>query len=226
MDKRRQIALITLTALWMMVTAFSLSAHTEPKSAEPMQSCIQSLEMEAPALDMEKALPAMVGFSGADPLQPGSVLMDMVPISLRTGKSADDGEAVCLEFTEEEKDLLLRIAMAEVGGEECTECLALVMRVVLNRVESGEFGGTIRGVIYSEGQFTPVENGSFEHAGPTERCYDALEMVMNGWDESQGAVYFESNPGTCWHTYNCEYLFRHCNTKFYKQKEQNGGENE
>lgn len=121
-----------------------------------------------------------------------------------------------VELTESEKDMLLRIGMAEVGGENCTDCIALVMRVVLNRVEADGFSSSIYWVIHAEGQFSPVANGAFDHAYPNERCYEALEMVMNGWDESQGALYFESNKGPCWHSRNCELLFQHCNTEFYK----------
>lgn len=125
-------------------------------------------------------------------------------------------EVAIVELTESEKDMLLRIGMAEVGGEHCTDCIALVMRVVLNRVEADGFPSSIYWVIYAEGQFSPVANGAFDNAYPNEQCYEALEMVMNGWDESQGALFFESNSGPCWHSRNCEFLFQHCNTEFYK----------
>lgn len=124
-----------------------------------------------------------------------------------------------LNLTEDEQILLLQIAMAEanagLGHGQCSECMALVMRTVLNRVESGRFSKTIRGVIYAPEQFTPVMDGSFDDAVPNELCYTALELVLYGWDESQGALYYEWCDGPSWHSQNLNLLLQHCNTRFY-----------
>ena len=119
-------------------------------------------------------------------------------------------------LTDEEKDMLLRIGMCEAGGEGCTECIAFVMLTVLNRVESDDFRDTIDGVLHEKNQFTPVATGWFYNVTPNKRCYEALELVMSGWDESQGALFFESCKGESWHSRNLEFLFQHCNTRFYK----------
>lgn len=121
-----------------------------------------------------------------------------------------------LELTEEEKTMLLKLAMAELGEEGCTECLALVMRTVLNRVEADGFGSTIHGVIYAQDQFTPIKNGAYYRAEPNDSCFEALDMVLGGWDESQGALYYEFCEGKSWHSENLELLFQHCSTRFYK----------
>ena len=118
-------------------------------------------------------------------------------------------------FTEEEEELLLKIGMAERGDTECPECMALVMCTVLNRVESPKFSSTVKGVIYAQDQFTPVMDGSFEEAVPDWFCYKALEMVKEGWDESQGALYYEWCEGESWHSQNLNLLFQHCDTRFY-----------
>ncbi len=118
-------------------------------------------------------------------------------------------------FTEEEEKLLLKLGMAERGDTYCTECIALVMRTVLNRVESPRFSSTIRGVVYAQDQFTPVMDGSFETAQPNPACYDALEMIKEGWDESQGALYYEWCEGESWHSRNLNLLLQHCDTRFY-----------
>ena len=120
-----------------------------------------------------------------------------------------------LIFTEEEEELLLKLGMAERGETYCTECIALVMRTVLNRVESSRFPSTIRGVVYAQDQFTPVMDGSFEIAQPNLPCYDALDMIREGWDESQGALYYEWCEGESWHSRNLNLLFQHCDTRFY-----------
>lgn len=120
-----------------------------------------------------------------------------------------------LDLTEEEKTMLLKLGMAERGNCGCTECIALVMCTVLNRADSGRFGSSIRSVIHAQDQYTPVSNGSYFSAKPNENCYDALEMVLYGWDESQGALYYEWCEGESWHSQNLELLFQHCDIRFY-----------
>ena len=88
--------------------------------------------------------------------------------------------------------LLARLAMAEAEGESI-EGKAMVIRVVLNRKQSSDFPNTIEEVIFEDGQFTPVENGRFERVEPNAECWAALDMVLiDGWDESEGALYFEA----------------------------------
>ena len=118
-------------------------------------------------------------------------------------------------LTEEEQTMLLKLGMAERGNTECTECIALVMRTVLNRVESGRFGKSIRSVILAKDQFTPVSDGSYYSAEPNDHCREALELVIYGWDESQGALFYEWCQGESWHSKNLHLLFQHCDIRFY-----------
>ena len=120
-----------------------------------------------------------------------------------------------ISLTEEEKNMLLKIGMAERGESGCTECIALVMRTVLNRVNADRFGSSIRSVLFAQDQFTPVADGSYDSAQPNDRCQEALEMVISGWDESQGALYYEWCEGPSWHSQNLHLLFQHCDTRFY-----------
>lgn len=118
-------------------------------------------------------------------------------------------------FTEDEAEMLLRVAMAEASGES-VEGKAMVMLVVLNRVEYDKFPNTIAEVIFEEGQFTVTKaGGRYYTIEPDEGCYEALEMVMNGWDESQGALYFESCDGSSWQSENLEFLFQLGGHRFY-----------
>lgn len=120
-------------------------------------------------------------------------------------------------FTPEEEELLLKIGMAERGNTYCTDCIALVMCTVLNRVDTPDkFGSTIKSVLYAEGQFTPVMEGKFEEVEPNYVCQKALDQVKSGWDESQGALYYEWGREEGWHARNLNFLFKHCDTKFYK----------
>lgn len=120
-----------------------------------------------------------------------------------------------MELTEKEKTMLLKIGMAERGKEGCTECIALVMCTVLNRVKAGRFGDNIGEVIFAPGQFTPVADGSYHYAQPNEQCQEALDMVICGWDESQGALAYEWCEGASWHSRNLDLLFQHCDVRFY-----------
>ena len=120
------------------------------------------------------------------------------------------------ELTEEQQQMLLKLGMAELGATECTTCIAMVMNTVLNRVESGRFSKSIKGVIHAQDQFTPVMDGTYDKAVPNEACYAALDMVMRGWDESCGALYYEFCEGESWHSKNLQLVTSHCNTRFYQ----------
>lgn len=112
--------------------------------------------------------------------------------------------------------MLMKIAMAEAEGES-VEGKALVILVVLNRVWSENFPDTIEEVIFQPRQFSPVkEGGRYYTTEPDEDCYRALLMVMYGWDESCGALYFESCDGGSWHSENLDFLYQVGNHKFYK----------
>lgn len=120
------------------------------------------------------------------------------------------------DWDAEESQMLMKLAMAEAEGES-VEGKALVMLVVLNRVWSDDFPGTIEEVIFQPKQFSLVtEGGRYYTTEPNEECREALELVMNGWDESGGALYFESCEGGSWHSENLEYLFQEGNHKFYR----------
>lgn len=118
-------------------------------------------------------------------------------------------------LTEDEQTMLLKLGMAERGKEGCTECIALVMCTVLNRVNADRFGSSVRSVILAPEQFTPVMDGTYDSAEPNQQCHDALEMVIYGWDESQGALFYEWCQGESWHSKNLHLLFQHCDVRFY-----------
>lgn len=123
-------------------------------------------------------------------------------------------------FSDNNAYLLMKIAMAEAEDED-TEGKALVMKVVLNRVTSREFPDSIKKVIYQERQFSPIANGRFDRVEPNEDCQKALDMIAeNGWDESRGALYFESKSASTWHEDNLQFLFRHGNHYFYTDREE------
>ena len=120
-----------------------------------------------------------------------------------------------LDFGSNDALMLHKIAIAEAGGEN-VESMALVMLVVLNRTYSDKFPNSIYGVIHQNKQFSPVANGSYAKAQPNEKSEKAMELVLSGWDESQGALYFESCNGSSWHSRNLTYLFEKGGHRYYK----------
>lgn len=131
----------------------------------------------------------------------------------------NQGMVWSMDWDSEDAYLLAKIAMAEAESEDA-EGKALVILVVLNRVWSDKFPDSIPEVIFQEGQFSPVGNGRFDRVEPDRECYEALELIqLNKWDESQGALYFESEGKSNWHRDNLHFLFQHGNHYFYTDKE-------
>lgn len=127
-----------------------------------------------------------------------------------------------MDWSADESYLLAKLAMAEAEGED-TEGKALVMLVVLNRVWSEGFPDTVEDVILEEHngvhQFSVTqEGGRWYTVEPDADCYDALEMIMvEHWDESEGALYFESRSDSTWHQNHLQFLFQHGKHYFYKE---------
>lgn len=121
--------------------------------------------------------------------------------------------AVSLDAADEE--ILMKIAMSEAEGES-VEGKALVMLSVLNRVKLDEFPDTVSEVVFQDTQYSPVLDGRYYSTIPDDDCLAAIELVENGWDESQGAMYFENYGADSWHSRNLEFLFQEGNHRFYK----------
>lgn len=127
-----------------------------------------------------------------------------------------------LGWNANEEYIAARMAMAEAEGED-TEGKALVILVIYNRTRSGKFPDTVKGVISQRNAFTSYSNGRYDLVEPDADCWAALDLIQEtGWDESQGALYFERTPEdgeSTWHSRNLERLFIHGNHTFYTEKE-------
>lgn len=123
-----------------------------------------------------------------------------------------------IELNEDEKCMLAKIAMAEAEGED-TQGKALVMSVVLNRVHSNKFPDNVYDIIHQKGQFSPVEDGRYYSSEPDADCMAALDLIINGWNESRGALYFESDSSSTWHRRHLKFLFQHGKHMFYTESE-------
>ena len=90
-------------------------------------------------------------------------------------------------------NLLSRLVYGEARGEPYTGQVA-VAAVVLNRVKNSSFPNTVAGVIYQKGAFDVVSDGQINFT-PNETAKKAAQDALNGWDPSNGAIYY-FNPST------------------------------
>lgn len=119
-------------------------------------------------------------------------------------------------FSDDDRQMLAKLAMAEAGGEDTTG-KALVIKTVINRMESEDFPDTVEEIITQQSQFSSVtDDGRYYEMIGNDDCELALQMVEHGWDGSQGALYFESCTEECWQSKNREFLFRHGGHSFYR----------
>lgn len=127
-------------------------------------------------------------------------------------------EAYAVQLSEEDQIMLMKMVMGEKEGAWCTECCALMMCTVLNRVNSDRYPDTVSGVLSVPNQFPPMEDGRYEAAEPNGVCREAMDMVLRGWDESQGALFYEFYDGETWHSRTLKKVTEHCDVRFYVEK--------
>lgn len=116
-------------------------------------------------------------------------------------------------FTAEEENLLVRVASLEAGNQGW-QGMALVMNVVLNR--SATYNMSIKDVIFAPRQFSVVGCEKWNNGYIAPEALTALQTVKDGWDGSQGALFFCSPRANSWHKANLTYLFTGYGHEFYK----------
>ncbi|MEL7564633.1 MAG: LysM peptidoglycan-binding domain-containing protein [Dehalobacterium sp.] len=84
--------------------------------------------------------------------------------------------------------LLASLINGEARGEIYQGQVA-VGAVVLNRVKSSLFPATLSRVIYQRNEFSVVIDGQI-NLSPSQTAIKAAEDAMNGWDPSNGALYY------------------------------------
>lgn len=125
-------------------------------------------------------------------------------------------------ISEEEYQVLLKIVEAEAPSEDI-EGRMLVANVVLNRVHAKQFPNTITEVVFQKDQFAPVSDGMYYKRVVSEETIEAVERVLAGEDNSQGALYFvaralASEEGLRFFDEKLEKLFKHGVHTFYVEK--------
>lgn len=94
------------------------------------------------------------------------------------------------ESYDKDLQLLARCVNGEARGESYTGQVA-VAAVILNRVKHPSFPNTISGVIYQKGAFTATVDGQINvPISADSSVYKACRDAMNGWDPTDGAIYY------------------------------------
>lgn len=94
----------------------------------------------------------------------------------------------------DEVTLLGALIQCEAGNGSYEGMLA-VGSVVMNRVRSGGYPGSISGVVYQSGQFPPALNGKVASVmahGVNSSCMRAAQEAISGVDNTNGALSFRS----------------------------------
>lgn len=100
-----------------------------------------------------------------------------------------------VSFDENDRYVLANLIYCEAGAEPYDGKVA-VGSVVINRVLSSKYPDTVLGVIYQNGQFSPVGSGrlalALEAGRATADCYRAADEAMSGITNVGNCVYFRT----------------------------------
>lgn len=134
-----------------------------------------------------------------------------------------DVNPISAELDEKNYQVLLRIVEAEAAGEGM-EGKKLVANVILNRVEHPSFPNTVEEVVFQKSgghaQFSPTIDGRFESVQISEETIEAVNAVLAGADDSQGALFFSARSkadpdNMSWFDKNLRWLFACGGHEFY-----------
>lgn len=125
-------------------------------------------------------------------------------------------------ITEDDYQVLLRIVESEAPAEDVKGKM-LVANVVLNRVLWDSFPDTIGEVVFQKGQFAPIASGYYWKVDITESTIEAVERVLAGEDESEGALFFMAREkakkkNVKWFDTSLKYLFEYGGHEFFTVK--------
>ncbi|MBD9014975.1 MAG: hypothetical protein EGR15_10325 [Lachnospiraceae bacterium] len=97
-----------------------------------------------------------------------------------------------------DRELLAGLIYCEAGNQS-REGKVAVGAVVMNRVASSSFAGTIKDVIYESGQFSPAGSGWLDsviaNGAIPSSCYEAADAALAGENPIGSAMYFNTGSG-------------------------------
>lgn len=129
---------------------------------------------------------------------------------------AEEHEDTCLNLSQEDAMLLMRLARCE-AGDNGTDAQLIVMNVVINRLNNKSFPDNIHDIIYANKQFSVVTSGVFDETEINVDSHLALARLEMGEDLSGGALYFESaSANGTWQSKHRELIFEKFGQRFYR----------
>lgn len=100
-----------------------------------------------------------------------------------------------------DRELLAKLLYNEGRGESI-ECQRAIVSVVINRLNSGYWGDTIKEVVYARNQFEPVSRGLIDRTKPLQTQYDAIDYVLeHGTTIPSWVLYFRASYHFDWSGY-------------------------
>ena len=97
-----------------------------------------------------------------------------------------------------DRELLAGLIYCEAGNQS-REGKVAVGAVVMNRVASSSFAGTIKDVMYESGQFSPAGSGWLDsviaNGAIPSSCYEAADAALAGENPIGSAMYFNTGSG-------------------------------
>lgn len=183
---------------------------------------------EEPAEDTEEAVteeeiePIVVTIAAEEIIEVDVIETETEPEVVAQKESVSVGSVglvSTISMSDSDYDLLCKIVEAEATGQ-AVEDKMYVAAAIMNRVNSDSFPNTVSGVVYESGQFSPVSDGRI-NCRPTETTVEAVDRVLAGETDAQGATYFMNPKGSSkknvnWFRSHLTYLFSYGGHEFYK----------
>ena len=204
-------------AFWAMpsVVELTLEQTSVTETMLPTEMSETSTEAET-EVGTEMSLPMETETSTECPTEPFIAPTTAIPttevqIIVETTNAPQIAD---ISLTAEEEQLLMRVASLEAGNQGWIG-MALVMNVILNRRQA--WGKSIKELIYDKGQFSVVGSKKWNNGFVAAEAPVALQAVKDGWDGSQGALFFCAPSGRSeWMATTKQYLFTAGGHEFYR----------
>ena len=196
-------------------TIINISTEAEKATMLPTEMSETSTEAETEVMT-EMSLPMETETSTECPTEPFIAPTTAIPaaevqIIVETTNAPQIAD---ISLTAEEEQLLMRVASLEAGNQGWIG-MALVMNVILNRRQA--WGKSIKELVYDKGQFSVVGSEKWNNGFIATEAPIALQAVKDGWDGSQGALFFCAPSGrSVWMATTRQYLFTAWGHEFYK----------